>query len=653
MKIKWLPSACQSAVVGAALTLFVANIRAQAQQAQQVARSPLVIADFEGATYGAWKAEGTAFGLAPAKGTLPSQMEVAGFVGAGLANSYLGGDEAQGTLTSPAFTISRPFIGFFIGGGHRPGEACINLLVNNKIVRTATGKGRTEQGKETLSAAYWDVRALRGKSARIQIRDAAQGGWGHINIDHIAQGDRPAGELVSEKEVQDILNIDSTTLYGETYRPQFHFSAAKNWLNDPNGLVFYAGEYHLFFQHNPVGMQGAGINMHWGHAVSPDLVHWRELPIALSPIGENQRWSGSAVVDWKNSGGFQTGAEPALIAFQTLTGVGQVLSYSNDRGRTWKDYAQNPVLKDGDRDPKVFWHEPTKKWIMALYQGTSFVFYNSPDMKAWQKLSAIEGFYECPDIFELPVDGDAKKTMWVLVDGDGSYRLGDFDGTKFTPVTAKLRGDWGRNFYATQTWNDIPAQDGRRLQIAWMRGASYPQMPWSQQMSFPSELSLRTFPEGIRLCKVPAREIEKLHLKSQKWENLSLKPGDNPLAGQQGDLLHIVADIELGDAQEVAFELRGQGIWFSNRDKKLHAGGEAAEFYPLHNRLKLELLLDRTSLEVFADGGRVSASSCFIEPPGNQNLAVFSKGGTAKIVSLQVHTLRSAWPDAGAKNAKR
>lgn len=612
-----------------------------------------MIADFEGSTYGGWKVEGRAFGDAPARGALPGQMEVGGFAGAGLANSYAGGDEAQGTLSSPGFTISRPYIGFLIGGGHRPGEACLNLLIDDKIVRTATGTGRTSRDKETRSAAHWDVRALQGKRERIEIRDEARGGWDHINADHITQSDQPEGKLVSEKEAQDITDIDSTTLYGETYRPQFHFSAAKNWLNDPNGLVFFQGEYHLFFQHNPTAMPGAGINMHWGHAVSPDLVRWQELPIALYPIGEHQRYSGSAVVDWHNSGGFQTGAEPALIAFQTLTDVGQVLSYSNDRGRTWKDYAQNPVLKDGDRDPRVFWHEPSKKWVMALYQGTSFAFYGSRDLKAWHKLSSIEGFFECPDIFELPVDGDFKKMMWVLVNGDGSYRLGDFDGEKFTPVTSKLRGDWGGNFYATQSWNDIPASDGRRLQIAWMSGARYPQMPFSQQMSFPAELSLRSFPEGIRLCRVPAREIEKLHGGSRSWDDLALRPGDNPLALLGGELKHIVAEIELGDAQEVGFELRGQRVWFSNAEKKLHTPGEATELYPLRHRLKLELLLDRTSLEVFADDGRVSSSSCFIEPPSNQKLSLFASGGTAKILSLQVHTLRSSWPQAGAKAAKK
>lgn len=597
----------------------------------------ILIADFESGAYGNWKTEGEAFGLAPAAGTLPNQQAVSGFLGRGLVNSYRNGDGARGKLTSPGFVVERPYLNFLLGGGDRLGEVGVNLLVGGKIVRTATGRDA-----ERLEWVHWDVRELRGQEAVVQVFDGATGGWGHVNLDQILESEAARGRLAGEEDLKRMLEIDNTTPYGETYRPQFHFSAARNWLNDPNGLIFYKGEYHLFYQHDPDSMRGAGINMHWGHAVSPDLLHWKELPIALSPIGTHQRYSGSAVIDWQNSGGFQTGAEPAMVAFHTLTGVGQTLAYSNDRGRTWKDFEPHPVLADPDRDPKVFWHEPSRCWVMVLYNEGHFVFYNSPDLRHWTRQSSIGEVYECPDLFELPVDGDAQRTKWVLVNGDGNYRIGGFDGKSFTPESPVLRGDWGRSLYATQTWNDIPAADGRRIQLAWLRG-EYPRMPFSQQMSFPCQLTLRSFPEGIRLCKTPAHEVETLHGRPLVFPDIALRPGKDRVELAKGDLLHIVAEMEPGTAETIGFELRGQRIWYSAKEKQFHAGGQPAPYTPLGRRIHIEILLDRTSVEVFVDGGRLAAASTFVQRPGEQENAVVGTGGEGKIRSLVVYPLKSVW----------
>ena len=197
-------------------------------------------------------------------------------------------------------------------------------------------------------------------------------------------------------------------LYHEALRPQFHFSSRRGWNNDPNGLVYYQGEYHLFYQHNPYGWDWG--SMHWGHAVSPDMVHWQELPIALYPrqFGD---WvfSGSAVVDRANTAGFQTGKEAPLVAAFTSTGRGECIVFSNDRGRTWTEFSGNPVVRHQGRDPRLLWHRPTKRWVMAVYDeldGKRWIaFYTSPDLKQWKFESRIEGFYECPDLFELPVNG--------------------------------------------------------------------------------------------------------------------------------------------------------------------------------------------------------------------------------------------------------
>ena len=323
--------------------------------------------------------------------------------------------------------------------------------------------------------------------------------------------------------------------YHESFRPQFHFSPRKNWTNDPNGLVFYKGEYHLFFQHNPTGINWG--NMTWGHAVSPDLVHWTQLENAIHPDKLGTIFSGSAVVDWNNTAGFQTGDEKVIVCIYTSAGkpFTQSIAYSNDRGRTWTKYDENPVLKHiigGNRDPRVFWHAPSKKWVMALYlDRDKYGLFGSRNLKEWTKLSDVPpcGASECPDMFELPVDGDTQNTRWVFWGGNSNYLIGKFDGTTVTKEAGPFRFEFGNNYYAAQTYNDIPKEDGRRIQIAWMKGGRYPGMPFNQQMSFPSVLTLRTLPEGIRLCREPVGEIEKLHDKQHTFKDLLLKPGDDPL----------------------------------------------------------------------------------------------------------------------------
>jgi fructan beta-fructosidase len=243
--------------------------------------------------------------------------------------------------------------------------------------------------------------------------------------------------------------------YWEPFRPQFHFTPEKNWMNDPNGLVYYEGEYHLFYQYNPFGNTWG--HMSWGHAVSPDMVHWKHLPLALSEADGVMCFSGSAVVDWKNSSGFGKGGKPPMVAIYTGMRVAdgrqfQCIAYSNDRGRTWTKYANNPVIdigSDNFRDPKVQWYEPTKSWLMtvSLSAEHKVQFYGSKDLKHWTLLSefapagATGGVWECPDLFQLPV-ADTKEKRWVLAVNIGSgsvaggsggqYFIGQFDGTRFT-----------------------------------------------------------------------------------------------------------------------------------------------------------------------------------------------------------------------------
>ncbi|MBL7222601.1 MAG: GH32 C-terminal domain-containing protein [Candidatus Brocadiae bacterium] len=687
-----------------------------------LAAEDILIADFEAKDYGDWKVTGEAFGPGPARGTLPGQMHVSGFEGKGLVNTFHKGDGTTGTLTSPPFAIERPFINFLIGGGGHAGTH-VDLLVAGKAVRTARGPNTRSGGSEELDWMSWDVKELAGKQAVIQIVDKGTGGWGHINVDQIAQSDKkrmavrgPASRevlmtkrylhlpvkngakrvrmkvTVGEKIVDDFdieladaepsfwvfldmepykgktatLEVgriregskglaaitqdddvpDAAGLYKEKHRPQFHFSSRRGWNNDPNGMVFYKGEWHLYYQHNPYGWKWG--NMHWGHAVSKDLVHWTELPIAIYPFRHGD-WvfSGSAAVDWNNTGGWQTGDEKVIVAAYTSTGRGEAIAYSNDRGHTFTDYEGNPVVKHGGRDPKIIWYAPGKHWVMAVFderqKSKGVAFYTSPDLKKWTYESRIDGYFECPEIFELPVDGDKKNTKWVVYGADGAYATGSFDGKAFTPDGPKIRFNLGNCFYASQTFTDVPPEDGRRIQIAWGR-VGHPTMPFNQMMDFPVELTLRTTDEGIRMFAEPVREIALLHRKKHAWQKVALEDGgDNPLKDAQGNLFHIVAEIAPGDAAQVGFNLRGTAVVYDAKKQELECRGRRAPLKLADGNIRLEILVDRTSVEIFGNQGRAYMPIGVIPPDGSRGIAAFARGGTATAARLVVHELKSAW----------
>lgn len=439
-------------------------------------------------------------------------------------------------------------------------------------------------------------------------------------------------------------------LYREALRPRFHFSARRGWLNDPNGLVFFQGEYHLFFQHNPYGWSWG--NMHWGHAVSRDLVHWTELGEALYPDRFGPMFSGSAVVDWKNTAGFGDGDQPPLVLLYTAAGnpTVQCLAYSTDRGRTFTKYAKNPVVSQitpGNRDPKVIWHEPSGRWVMVLYvqrgETPTIEFLTSPDLKTWTTQSASEPFFECPDLFELPVDSDAKKTLWVLTAANAEYMLGTFDGSRFTPQSEKLPGHAGRGFYAAQTFSDIPAKDGRRIQIGWLQAPS-PGMPFNQAMSVPQELSLRSTPDGVRLARRPVRELAALRGEVQRLAPMKLSPDDNPLAKLRApESVEILLDLMVGEADTVSLSLRGVPISYHRASRELTVNGHKAILPPSDGRLTLTVLLDATSIEVFAADGLVYVPMPVIPDRDNFSLLLSVEGGPAQITACEVYELRSAW----------
>ncbi len=449
--------------------------------------------------------------------------------------------------------------------------------------------------------------------------------------------------------------MQADTLYKEKNRPQFHFTSRRGWNNDPNGLVFYAGEYHLFYQHNPYGWNWG--NMHWGHAVSPDLVHWKDFGDAIFPDELGTVFSGSAVVDWRNSAGFQEGEEKTIVCFYTSAGSAdamnevpftQSIAYSTDKGRTFKKYAGNPIIghiMDANRDPKVIWNESSQQWIMALYMTKNdYSLFASKDLKAWQRIGdiSIPGCSECPDIFELPVDGDLGNTKWVFWGANGSYVLGTFDGENFHQESDAIRLYAGGTAYAAQTFSDIPESDGRRIQICWLRCAM-PDMPFNQQMGFPVELTLRSTEEGIRMFSVPVREIANIRGRKFSWESLVVNPEENPLSALSGELFEIQTEISVANSQEIGFKIRGVPVIYNSDEQILSCGKDAVRLSPVKGHLHLQILVDRASIEIFGNEGRLYMPVGMILPEDNNTLEVFARGAAVSIPRLDVYMLNSIW----------
>ena len=459
---------------------------------------------------------------------------------------------------------------------------------------------------------------------------------------------------------------DPDAMYREHWRPQFHFTPARGWMNDPNGMVYHDGEYHLFFQHNPFGTDWG--NMTWGHAVSTDMVHWRQLHDVIHPDALGTIFSGSGVVDHGNTTGLEAGEQKPIVAIYTSAGgtsaasrgqpFTQSIAYSTDRGRTFAAYEGNPVLGHivgGNRDPKVIWHAPTGQWVMILYlQRPRFAFFGSPDLKAWALLSELEipGGHECPDLFELPVDGRPGDTRWVVWEAAGRYLVGAFDGKVFTPESPLLHACFGANDYAAQTFSDIPAGDGRRIQVSWMRGGRYPGMPFNQQMTVPRVLTLRTTPEGIRLFIEPVEELKALRGREHRRAYLGLGGAPVAIEGVSGELFEIEAVFELGTAATVGVDVRGHRVEYSVAARELSALGRKAPLAAANGRVELRLLVDRTSVEVFAGAGRVQMAGCYLPDDDQRGVAVFATGGAATAVSIAVWELKSIWdqsvPPSGA-----
>ena len=462
---------------------------------------------------------------------------------------------------------------------------------------------------------------------------------GVLRVEDAPDGARGFDMIYLDDEIQ-----DADSFYQEQLRQQLHFSSRCGWNNDPNGLVYYDGEYHLYYQHNPYGWSWG--NMHWGHAVSRDLIHWTEFPDALYPDELGTMYSGSAVVDHSNSSGFKSGREKVMVAAYTASNSErqvQCIAYSNDRGRTWSKYSGNPVIGDRQaivgskavRDPKVFWHEASRKWVMALFEGMGISIFTSDNLREWKHESHITGFWECPELFELPVDGDSGNTKWVMYGASGTYLIGSFDGTEFIPETGKHWYHQG-SLYAAQTYNDTP--DGRRIQLGWGRIPS-PGMRFNQMMTFPSELTLRTTTEGIRLCIEPIDEIASLHGKTYQLENIEVTGDGLDIATEIGtELLHIKVEFGIETARSFGLNVNGFRIEYEGNYNRLND----VFLSPENGTISLEIIVDRNSVEIYANHGRVYIISAHNSINNLLGVTLFSRGNTL-LKRLEIFEMNSIW----------
>lgn len=532
-------------------------------------------------------------------------------------------------------------------------EARLNIIVDNNLVNSFNVRLAVD------SIDYYVPLELPGNAV--------------VNIHHISDG-AVCWDNISLSESFDTSNR-------EKYRPVYHFTPAYGWMNDPNGMVYKDGEYHLFYQHNPYGSMWG--NMHWGHAVSKDLVNWSHMPEAIAPDWLGAVFSGSCVVDKNNTAGF---GKDAIIAIYTSASEkqSQSIAYSTDNGRTFKRYNMNPVLTSqlrDFRDPKVFWYEPANKWILILAAGQEMQIYSSSDLKEWTLESSFGegqgahgGVWECPDLIQLPVEGTDKK-KWVLIGNlnpggpfGGSatqYFVGDFDGHRFTnefPAETKWM-DYGKDHYATVTWSNIP--DNRHVAIAWMSNWQYandvPTKQYRSANSIPRDLTLYETGNNIFIKNAPVKELLNLRSKAvlDKSFGVNGKKTFKNFITSGSKSYEIELDIKNKNAKIIGISFtnsKGEDVTleYNVADKKLSADrtrsgitGFSKDFPAVTSApvesgsdLKLRIFVDSSSMEVFVNGGKSVMTNLMFPKMPYDNLVFYSNGGSYEVTSLKAYQLK-------------
>lgn len=511
---------------------------------------------------------------------------------------------------------------------------------------------------------YWvklDVRKYKGQNVRLVVENPVRFSLG---IKNIKQSDK--------------FDFD----YHEEFRPAYHFTPEYGWMNDPNGMVYYDGEYHLFYQHNPYGNRWQ--NMHWGHAVSTDLTSWTYLPEALAPDSLGSIFSGSAVIDVNNTAGF---GENAMVAIYTSAGKEQTqsIAYSTDRGRTFTKYNGNPVIPNPGipdfRDPKVMWHKETNQWIMSLATKQTITFYSSSDLKNWTRLSEFgngigshSGVWECPDLFPLEYQG---KTKWVLIvsinpggPNHGSatqYFIGSFNGKDFVAddLPYPLWLDYGRDNYAGVTWSNIPEADDRKIFIGWMSNWDYandvPSHNFRNAMTVPRELKLKHNGRHLIVTNTPVAELTKLRGKlttvsnKQISENVVVDGVLNKSKGifelnmtvkpDQAKMFGFSLSNESGDIISYTFDMN-LGSLLVNRKHSgkvdFHYNFATIPYAPINNQdsYKVKLLVDRASSEIFINDGEAVLTNIHFPKSWYNKLNFFTEDKAWRAEDIQIYELK-------------
>ncbi len=490
----------------------------------------------------------------------------------------------------------------------------------------------------------------------------------------------------------------------ELYRPNFHFTPAKNWMNDPNGMFYHNGYYHLFFQYYPdANVWGP---MHWGHAVSKDMIIWSEQPIALYPDEKGYIFSGSAVVDSNNTSGFRKGNSSPVIAMftyhdpkgekeETIDFQSQAIAYSLDEGQTWTKYDGNPVIKNPGirdfRDPKIIWDTDRKQWVVVLAAGDKAMFYHSGDLKTWKyssdfgtTISTRGGVWECPDFFPMQVEG-SQETKWVLLlsinpgapnGGSGTqYFIGDFDGKTFRLDPSfkndlnkeqALWIDYGRDNYAGVTWANIPGTDGRKLFIGWMSNWDYaqevPTITWRSAMTIARELQLVKTGNQYRLVSQPVRELKNHITTSVKKDDITIKEETVLIKNSEVDLSRAIIQFKIDDLKRDTYTFslyntEGDTIRFglNNEEKfffidrtasgniafseKFASGISKAPPTGDFNMLNVEIIIDKTSAELFYNNGKIVMTERFFPTAPITTFSITPEKFETEIKNITLHQL--------------
>ena len=558
------------------------------------------------------------------------------------------------------------------------------LIPTNKKMTTQAFKGEAKAMQQQLDV-YVDGVLVHSPSVDLAHKRSDIAFWGQLDMSEYVGKKatlrmwvlNEAAKQAVPADTQALALIDTgkkargrEPLYREKLRPQLRFSQMRGWNNDTNGMLYYGGEYHLFWQANPVGLGHA--NMYWGHAVSTDLVHWKELPEALRPFAQNETnihptlavgrcHSGGGAVDFNNTGGWQIGDDKVLLLTFTdtgkksgrtrdLPGFSESIAYSSDKGRSWKIWEGNPIIRHVGRDPKLFWFEKGKHWSIAVYDedksGRGIAFYKSNDLKNWERTGKLGGFFECPEVFHAPVDGVDGKQRWVMFGGDGRYVVGDFDGNAIVPEhEGKLRCIYG-GVYAGQCFSDAP--DGRVIYMGWARGLNLPGMPFSQGFTLPIEFTLHETPSGIRMHAYPVKEIDSLRTGDLfVVKDKRLAAGEEITCEVDEDLADIEVTVKPAPgAERIVLSVGNTKIGYNVKTGKTLGlpmrKGQKREMAPLQlsdGKLHIRLVVDRPMCEVFFNTGEVYA----LIPKSGGKIGRVALQGEGTVERFNVHGMKSIW----------